>query len=104
MRGFPKGLAAAFVAAAVFVVITRGPEPPTTNPPGTVAFAVLGDAPYYPWEVPQYRLVLASIDADDLAFVIHVGDLFWYPCTDERYRMSLASLDGLRHPVVYTPG
>ncbi len=88
----------------VVFLLTRGPEAPTPNPPGTFSFAVLGDAPYYAWEEIQYRFVLQSLDAHDLGFVVHVGDIFWRPCTDEHYRQALGWLNGLRHPVIYTPG
>ena len=92
------------VALAASVFFTRGPEPATPNPAGTWAFAALGDAPYYLWEEPRYRLALRAIDASDLAFAIHVGDIFWKPCSDEHYREKRALLDGVRHPVIYTPG
>src|SRR6266498_4041991 len=85
-------------------LITRGPEAPTPNPPGTFSFAVFGDAPYYPWEELQYSLVLKTLDANDLSWVISVGDIFWHPCTDEMYRTTLDGFNALRHPVVYTPG
>jgi len=91
-------------ALGVFVLVTRGPEPPSPNPPGTFAFAALGDAPYYWWEDLQYRLVRQALDANELAFVIHVGDIFWRPCTDDHYREVLGWFNGLRHPVIFTPG
>jgi hypothetical protein len=95
----------AFLAALVALVFSiRGPEAPTPTPPGAFAFAALGDAPYYPWEELQYRLVLQAIDANELAFVLHVGDIFWRPCTDAHYQKMRDGLDHLRHPVVYTPG
>jgi hypothetical protein len=98
-------LFAAIVALLVLgVVATRGTPTPRPNPPGTFALAAMGDAPYYPWEEIQYRLVLRSLDEHDLRFVLHVGDLFWHPCSDEMYQRSLERLDALRHPVVYTPG
>jgi len=87
-----------------FFLITRGPEAPTPNPPGTFSFAVLGDAPYYEWEALQYRLVLQSLAAHDLSWVLDVGDIFWRPCTDQRYQRTLNEFNGLRHPVIYTPG
>ena len=92
------------LALAVFILVTRGPEEPVPNPPGTFTFAVLGDAPYYSHEELQFRLVLHSLDQNDLSFVIHVGDIFWRPCTDEHYRKALDRFNGLRHPVIYTPG
>jgi hypothetical protein len=94
----------ALAALAAVVLATSGPPPPTPTPPGSFAFAVLGDAPYYPWEEVQYRLVLREMDANDLRFVVHVGDIFWHPCTDEFYRSRLGWFDELRHPVVLTPG
>lgn len=97
-------VAAALVALLVAFFITRGPEPPTPNPPGSFSFAALGDAPYYVWEDLQYKLVLQSIDEHDLLCVVHVGDLFWKPCSVERYRKSLRWFNALRHPVFYTPG
>ena len=56
--------------------VTAGPPKPLPTPPGTFAFAALGDAPYMPWESLQYRLVVRELDAHDLAFVAHVGDIF----------------------------
>jgi len=84
--------------------VTRGPEAPTPNPPGTFAFAVLGDAPYYPWEDLQFKLVLRALQANDLSFIIDVGDIFWHPCSDDLYLKTLERFNELRHPVIYTPG
>jgi calcineurin-like phosphoesterase family protein len=92
------------LSLVVFVLLTRGPEAPTPNPPGTFSFAVLGDAPYYGWEEIQYRLVLQSLNSHDLSLIIHVGDIFWHPCTDEHYRETLGQFNSLRHPLIYTPG
>jgi hypothetical protein len=91
------------VLVAVYL-ITRGPEAPTPNPPGTFAFAVMGDAPYYEWETLQYKLVLQTLDANDLTWVISVGDIFWRPCTEEMYRRTLEGFTALQHPVIYIPG
>jgi hypothetical protein len=94
---------AALIGIAV-VVLTRGPADPAANPRGAFAFAVLGDAPYYVWEDLQFRLVLHDLDAHDLTSIVSVGDIFWRPCTDEMYQRSLDWFNGLRHPVIYTPG
>lgn len=93
---------AAVVATALWA--TSGVPPPAANPAGSFAFAALGDAPYYSWEVLRFRLVLRAMDAHDLSWVLHIGDIFWRPCTDEHYRTALDRLNGLRHPVIYSPG
>ena len=98
------------VAIAVGIAIValawsvRGLPAPVPTPPGTFAFAALGDAPYLPWEGVQYRLVVRDLDAHDLAFVAHVGDIFWRPCTDDHYREVRARFEALRHPTFYSPG
>jgi hypothetical protein len=91
-------------AFTVLVLSTSGPPAPTPTPPGTFAFGALGDAPYYPWEDWRYPLVLQDMDANDLAFSIHIGDIFWRPCSDERYERSLNWFNGLKHPLIYIPG
>jgi len=94
----------AIAAFTVLVLFTSGPPAPTPNPPGTFAFGALGDAPYYPWEVWRYPLMLEDMDGNELAFSIHVGDVFWRPCTDGMYERSLRWFNGLKHPLIYTPG
>ena len=95
-------IAAATVAA--LALSTAGPPPPTLNPPGTFAFGAFGDAPYYPWEDWRYPRMLEDINANDLAFSIHVGDIFWRPCSDARYERSLRWFNGLKRPLIYVPG
>jgi hypothetical protein len=87
-----------------FVVVTAGPPKPESTPPGSFAFAALGDAPYYLNEEFRFRTVLKDLDQHDLAVAIHVGDIFWRPCTDGHYRRAFERLDRLRAPVAYTPG
>jgi hypothetical protein len=98
------GCTALVAALVVFILATRGIEPPRPNPPGTFSFAVIGDAPYYWWEEIKFRRVLKELNANDLAWVVHVGDIFWHPCTDGHYPQALGWMNSLRHPVIYTPG
>jgi hypothetical protein len=96
--------AAASLILVVAFLLTRGLDPPTPNPPGAFSFAVMGDAPYDWLEELRFRLVLEDLDAHDLTSVISIGDIFWRPCSDEMYRRTREQFNGLRHPVVYTPG
>jgi hypothetical protein len=97
-------VAGVLLVLATGVLTRSAPPAPTPIPAGAFAFAVLGDAPYYMWEDLQFRLVLKALDAHELRSVVHVGDMFWRPCTDAYYRRSLEWFNGLRHPVIYTPG
>ena len=103
MRRVAGYVAAALILLVVFL-FTRGLDPPTPNPQGGFSFAAMGDAPYYWWEELRFRLVLDDLNAHDLTSVISVGDIFWRPCSDEMYGRTREQFNGLRHPVVYTPG
>ena len=98
------GWAAVSLILVVALFLTRGLDAPTPNPPGGFSFAVLGDAPYSWLETLQFRLILQDLNAHDLTSVISIGDIFWRPCTDDMYRQTREDFDGLRHPVIYTPG
>jgi len=98
------GCVAVSLILVVAFFLTRGLDPPTPNPRGSFSFAVMGDAPYFWWEALRFRLVLEDLDAHDLTSVISIGDIVWRPCSDEMYRRTREQFNGLRHPVVYTPG
>ena len=74
------------------------------GPTGDLAFAVLGDAPYYPWEEQRFDHLMEVIGRDSVEMVVHVGDLFWRPCSADKMRERLSTLTSQPHPVVYTPG
>ena len=103
-------LALVVIAAGGAYFVTKSIRTPVTAPiPGpagapSFSIAVLGDAPYLEWEVAKYQRILREIDAQDLAFVIHIGDILWKPCDDARYGRTRQEFDRLRHPVIYTPG
>jgi hypothetical protein len=95
------------VAGAGYFVTTASRTPPVPAAPaapGAFSFAVLGDAPYFPWEEAKYRRLLRDIDVHDLAFVLHVGDILWKPCAETKYTETRQDFERLRHPVIYTPG
>ncbi len=92
-------------ALIAWIYLHAGLPPPLAKPAGASwTFAALGDAPYYPWESFQYRLVMRDLQANDLDLVVHVGDIFWHPCADALYRRTLQRFNALNHPVIYTPG
>lgn len=98
-------VAAAVVAVASILFVSRGPAPPRESPPrGTFTFAALGDAPYNAFERLQYRLVVKDIAQHDVRFVLHTGDLFRRPCSDDMYLRMRAQFAAMQHPVIYTPG
>jgi hypothetical protein len=97
-------LAAVLIVVAIFFFTAGPPQPVPAPPPGSFAFAALGDAPYSMGEEIRFRTVLRDLEQHDLGTVIHVGDVFWRPCTDAHYRRAFERLDRLRHPVVFTPG
>jgi hypothetical protein len=73
--------------------------------PDAFSFGVYGDTPYSEAEEKHYLEMLARIDGEPLAFVVHVGDFKGAsPCTDTIYLRRRAQFDQSAHPVIYTPG
>ena len=70
------------------------------------AFALIGDLPYSDLDEPRLAAMLAQIDAEPLAFVMHVGDIkaSREVCSNELYQRRLALLDASVHPLVLLPG
>ena len=72
---------------------------------------LIGDAPYTASEEAKLRKVIQAMNANDLAFVVHVGDLHGEadrgeptPCTEAMLAGRKAMLQASRHPLVFTPG
>jgi hypothetical protein len=73
--------------------------------PDAFSFGVYGDTPYSDAEEKAYLQMLARIDREPLAFVVHVGDFKGGgPCTEALYQHRKAQFDQSAHPLVYTPG
>ncbi len=72
----------------------------------TFTFGLFGDTPYNDWERAQFPALMAQMDAEDLAFVIHDGDFKSGigPCSDAVFRDRLALFKASRHPLVFVPG
>ena len=94
-----------FVPLLIAVVLAGCASKPPH--PEAFSFAVTGDAPYNEREAMAFDAMLASMGAEPLAFVVHVGDFKAggdSPCTDEAYAAARSRLDASRHALVLTPG
>jgi hypothetical protein len=80
------------------------PLPPA--PEGALVFGVLGDAPYSESEVERLDGVIAQMNAEKLAFVVHVGDVgsSEQACSDAWLANRKVQLERIRHPFVLLPG
>ena len=83
--------------------LSRGLNP-DTEPARSVFLRRHGRRAVRRFEEARFRLVLRDLDAHDLTTVISVGDIFWRPCNDVMYQRARDRFNGLRHPVIYTPG
>lgn len=75
-------------------------------PAGSLAFGLLGDAPYDELEAQRLDGVIDAMNAQSLAFVVHVGDIgsSRNACNDEWLRARKAQFARIRHPFVLLPG
>lgn len=75
---------------------------------GEFAFGVLGDTPYSQAEVRKLDELIGRINADKLAFVVHVGDLGTSArdqgCSDAWLAARKRQLATVRAPIVVLPG
>ena len=80
-------------------------------------FALIGDMPYTLVQEREYQRVLAALNANDLALVVHIGDFQAdpraynpnpargsMPCVDDNYKAIYDSFQTIRHPFILTPG
>jgi hypothetical protein len=80
-------------------------------------FGLIGDTGYTTEDLEGVKRLFASINAADLAFVVHVGDFENdgrrytrnpsagpMPCTDESFRAVYDSFQSVKHPFILTPG
>lgn len=73
--------------------------------PDAFSFGVYSDTPYSEAEEKRYLEMLAGMDREPLAFVVHVGDFKGAsPCSDAIYQRRKAQFDQSAHPLIYTPG
>ncbi len=75
--------------------------------PGSFQFGLIGDQQYNAYEEKQFPHLLAAMDREPLAFVVHVGDFKAgsnAPCTDVLFEKRFQELNQSAHPLIFTPG
>lgn len=94
---------AALALAALVLAARASPGVQAAEPFG---FGVFGDTPYNGFERRHLPAVIAEMDAEALAFVIHDGDLKsgGERCDDALLDARLATFQTSQHPFVYVPG
>src|SRR5689334_24335974 len=98
-RSIPYSLFTWLVAAAALCAAL-------TASAADFTFAAFGDTPYTADEEARLPGLIAEINREDLAFVVHIGDFksAWTYCTDELYLQRREWFDAFRHPFVFVPG
>ena len=69
-------------------------------------FAAFGDTPYTEDEEQRFPSMIAEMNREPLAFVVHVGDFKsgWSACTDALFEQRRQWFDWFHHPLIYVPG
>jgi hypothetical protein len=97
-------LAALLVAG---VVVTREADRRDGGPDVSERFdvALIGDARYRPDEYPKFLRMRDAINAEQVAFTVHIGDIKGGgSCADRVYTEARDLFDGFTSPLIYTPG
>lgn len=71
-----------------------------------LAFGLFGDFPYNEWERRELPKMIAEMDAENLAFVVHDGDIKSgsSECSDAVFADIRGVFDASKHPLVFVPG
>jgi hypothetical protein len=102
------------LSAGIVVAALHGSQPATAQ---TFQFAAIGDTGYSRKSEAEFDRMIAAMNKENLAFVIHVGDFeadprpytrspktISMPCTDDAFKSVLAQFQQSRHPFILTPG
>jgi hypothetical protein len=91
---------------SLFFVFLAGCASSPPVPPGAMVFGVLGDVPYSDGEVERLDNVIDQMNAEKLAFVVHVGDIgsSARACDDAWLAARKKQFSRIRHPFVLIPG
>jgi hypothetical protein len=89
-----------------FAFLLGGCATPAAIVEGALVFGVLGDAPYTQGEIERLDRVIDDMNAQPLAFVVHVGDIgsSARACQDAWLAARKAQFARIRHPFVLIPG
>lgn len=71
-----------------------------------ISFGLFGDTPYTHWERENLPDLMAEMDSESLAFVVHDGDIKSgsSPCSDDVLSDILGVFQSSATPLVYVPG
>jgi len=74
--------------------------------PGTSPFALMGDTPYSERDVPRLDSLIDDLNAQKLAFVVHIGDITsgQGPCSDAWLEARKKQFARIAHPFILLPG
>ncbi len=103
----PNSPASWLLLAALVAALLAGCATPLPNVANAdLAFALMGDTPYNDAEVRALDALIDDMNAQDLAFVVHVGDITSGrgPCTDAWFEARQRQYQRLRHPFILLPG
>ena len=95
-----------YLTPLIAAALLAGCAAPAPTGEGFV-FGVMGDTPYNDREEVHFVKMIEHMDAEPLAFVVHVGDIKAggdSPCTDALFEKRRAQFNRSRHALVYTPG
>jgi len=87
-------------------ILTWSPFRPAGAEGPSFSFAAFGDTPYYAFEEVRLEKLIPEMNAQPLAFVLHVGDIKSSrdPCDDQIYLRRKRLFATIRHPFLLTPG
>ena len=106
MRKRFLALCSALLMCAVAVAVSVPNVGSQAPAPALLEIGLFGDMPYGDEGIAMWPALVADIDSNDLAFVVHVGDIKSGStlCTDEWFSYMFNAFQSMRNPLVYVPG
>ena len=94
------------VPILLFALLLASCASPERDTGEGIHFGVLGDVPYTDGEIERLEGLIGEMNAEPLAFVVHVGDIgaSARACTDEWLEQRKAQFARISHPFVLLPG